>query len=441
MPMYRFVAAAIFSSLITGTAVWAIDPEANLQIKPGDQVVTVDVQNAQQLQAILDLELDIWSHEYGIGQIDVHASTEGRDALTKAGLSFKVKNADLMAERNRELAEIAQRSASDFTAYKDLAGLIAYINNLAATRPDICSVSTFGNSLEGRPMYVLRISGPGAGPKPAVFYHGLIHAREWIAGSVAIYLAEHLVNNYDTDPCLKDLVDKTEIYICPCVNPDGYNYTWTSDRMWRKNRRPNGDGTFGVDNNRNFGYQWGVIPGGGSSSSTNAQDYRGPSAFSEPETQNIANFITNHPNIKAYMDYHSYSQLVMWAWGYTPNLSPDNARFAAIGNYMQQLITAVNGVYYQPGPINTTIYQANGTSVDWAYGAANRFAYTTELRDTGSTGFLLPADQILPTCQENLQGILYLTRWAAYGLLIDLPNGPPTVLAAGQPTSFSVNIT
>ena len=436
----KYLAAVLAASFIAAGAARAVVDENNLQIKPGDQVITVQIQNEKQLQLLRDLDLDIWSHEYGVGPVDVHASVAQRDQLTKTGITFTVKNPDLMATRAREIAEINQRSAGDFTAYKDLNGLIAYINNLATTRPDICSVSSFGTSLEGRSMYVLKITGPNPGPKPAVFYHGLIHAREWIAGPVALYLAEYLTTHYDTDPCIADLVNKTEIYICPCVNPDGYNYTWATNRMWRKNRRNNGDGTFGVDNNRNFDYQWGVIPGGGSSSNGADDDYRGPLAFSEPETQNIRDFILNHPNIKAYIDYHSYSQLLMWPWGYTPNLSPDDAKFAAIGNFAERLLSSVNGVAYAAGPINTTIYQANGTTVDWAYGAANRFAFTTELRDTGTNGFLLPAAQILPTCQENLQTMLYLTRWSCYGILVDPVGTIPTQVNAGMSTNLTINI-
>ena len=178
MSKIRPIVVAIFSCLLGGAGAFAVDSEAKLEIKPGDQVVSVQIQNAQQLQVLENLDMDIWSHEYGVGPIDVHVSNSERDALTKAGLTYTVRNPDLMATRMRELSEIAQRSPGDFTAYKDLAGLNAYINNLAATRPDLCSVSSFGTSVEGRTMYVLRISGPSPGPKPAVFYHGLIHARE-----------------------------------------------------------------------------------------------------------------------------------------------------------------------------------------------------------------------------------------------------------------------
>ncbi|MBI5762960.1 MAG: hypothetical protein HZA51_05480 [Planctomycetes bacterium] len=431
---WGIVSLFIFAGTV-GTAL-AVDHS----IKPGDQVVAVDVQNAEQLKALLNLDLDIWSHEYGIGPMDVHASVDERKALQKAGLTWKVKNADLFAENLREQAELAVRSPGDFTAYKDFAGIEAYINNLATTRPDLCTVSTYGTSIQSRPLYVLKITGPNPGPKPAVFYHGLIHAREWITGPVSLYLAEYLVNNYDTNPCIQSLVNGMEFYIAPVVNPDGYVYTWTTTRLWRKNRRANAGGSFGVDLNRNFGYQWG-FDNSGSSGTASSDTYRGTSGFSEPETAAIRDFLIAHPNIKAYMDYHSYSQLLMWPWGYTPSLTPDNAKFAAIGNYMNQQIMAVHGMTYTAGPTNTTIYPANGVSIDYAYGAAGKFAYTIELRDTGATGFQLPADQITPTCQENLPAILYLSRYASTGVLLDIVGTPPSVIAAGSPTAvqFTIN--
>lgn len=434
-----FMASILLSFLSAGQA-------ADLGIKPGDQVVRVEVTTAERLTELESMGLDIWSHEIGVGPLDVYATPEDRERLEKAGFSYKVLNADVWRARQNEeeayrrhVERAARGLATPFDSYLPLADIVTYINNLAAARPDLCEVIDIGNSVEGRDIWVLRITGTGADPKPGVFYHGLIHAREWIAGPVVLYLATYLVDNYDTDPCVQALVDQTDFYLAPCVNPDGYEYTWTTNRMWRKNRRNNGT-SYGIDLNRNFGYQWGAIPGGGSSGTPSNDTYRGPSAFSEPETQAIRDFVQANPNIQAYMDYHSYSQLLMWPWGYTPSLPPDNAQFAAVGNVMQQLILDVHGTYYQPGPVNTTIYQANGVSIDWAYGVEEILAYTIELRDAGEFGFLLPPEQIVPTCEENLSGILYLSRWASKGILLDLQGPAPPQLVAGQATPISVTL-
>lgn len=443
-----------FFAAIIGLSFLPVGYAADLGIKPGDQVVRVDVTTAEGLKLLESMDLDIWSHEIGVGPLDVYVTPEDLKRLDQAGFTYRVLNPDVHRARQKEeqayqrhIEQAARGLATSFDSYLPLAEIETYIGSLVAARPDLCEVIDIGDSADGNDIddiLVLHITGAGAGPKPGVFYHSLIHAREWITAPVVLYLATHLVENYDTDPCVQALVDQTDFYLAPCVNPDGYEHTWSTYRMWRKNRKNNGDGTYGVDLNRNFGYQWGAIPGGGSSGSTNSDTYRGPSPFSELETQAIRDFVLAHPNITAYMDYHSYSQLLMWPWGYTPSLTPDNAKFSAVGNKMQQLIEAVHGTYYEPGPVNTTIYQANGVSIDWAYApppdGAGRFPFTIELRDSGEFGFVLPPEQILPTCEENLPGILYLSRWASSGILLDLQGPAPPQFVAGQATPISVTL-
>ena len=432
---------AISLASILAVVIVANAPAADLSIKPGDQVVRVDVQTKDQLDLLEAMDLDIWSHEIGVGPIDVHISPADAANLDKAGLTYKVLNGDLARSYANEKAQyLATRGlATPFDSYLPLADLTTFINNMAAARPDLCSVIDIGNSIQGRDIWVLKITGAGAGPKPAVFYHALQHAREWITAPVALYLANHLVQNYDTDPCIRALVDQSEIYISPCVNPDGYSYSWTNTRLWRKNRRANSGGSFGVDLNRNWAYGWG---GGGSSGSQNNETYRGTAAFSEPETQALRDFILGNTNIRGYMDYHSFSQLILWPFGNVCSAptEPDQSKFSMLGNRMQQLIEGVHQSYYEPGPICLTLYQASGGSVDYVYGTAGRTGFTIELRDTGEFGFELPADQIMPTCEENLPAILYLTRWATSGIYLDVPEEVPSLFAANVPTNVNVTI-
>jgi len=402
----------------------------------GHMLVRVDVRSAADLTLLQSISPDLWTDNPGIGLVDARIPPEQVAALEASGLSYKVLQSDLGPLLR--LHEQPAATRSDWDHYWNLAEMDTWLAGLVATYPDLCSISSIGNSVEGRPIKVLRISGPRTGTKPAVFYHAGIHAREWIGPPVVAYLAKYLVTNYRVDPGVTNLVDHTEFYLCLTVNPDGYNYTWTTNRLWRKNRRNNGS-CYGVDCNRNWALGWG---GGGSSSYPCDETYRGPSAFSEPETQALSNFIIAHPNIRAYMDYHSYSQLLMWPYGYANTLppEPDRTTFDTLGQEMQALLYGVHGVFYEQGPIYSTIYQASGGSVDWVYGAQDRFGFTIELRDTGTYGFELPPAQILPTCEENLPALLRLSQFASNDLTFSFPGGVPQYLPRGTPTTVQVDV-
>ena len=435
----------VFVSVLALTSVFVRSASAaDVTIKPGDQVVLVDIRSAEALEQILAMDLDLWSDYPGIRQVPVHVSVAERDALAAAGFSFSVINPDLWATYQRELSEHAQAPRQPFDQYPTLDEIIAFINNLAATHPELCEVFSIGNSIEGRPIWVLHIAGTGGDHKPAVFYHGLQHCREWIGGPVVLYLADYLVNNYGTNPDVTAMVNALDIYLAPCVNPDGYAYTWTTgNRLWRKNRRNNGDGTYGIDLNRNWLGGWGGV---GSSGNTGSETYRGPSPFSEPETAALSNFITTNFGIIAYMDYHSFDELILWPYGYVNIVppEPDYTTFNTMGTEIQSLIQGVHGVTYAQGPIYSTIYQCSGGSVDWTYGREDRLGLSIELRPSGNdpNGFILPPDQILPTCEENLPAIVHLTQWAAAQsrLALSLPNGAPAVLAPAADTPIDVDV-
>lgn len=149
-------------------------------------------------------------------------------------------------------------------------------------------------TIQGRNIWWLKISdNPNIDEnEPELFYNALHHAREAAGLSQIIFYMWYMLENYATNPDIKFLVDNTEMYFVPCVNPDGYEYNRTTNPggggMWRKNRRNNGS-TFGVDLNRNYGYNWGY-DNMGSSPTSSSDTYRGTAAFSEPETQAIRNF-------------------------------------------------------------------------------------------------------------------------------------------------------
>ena len=401
----------------------------------GHKVVMVDVQSQADLDLLLSITPDPWTDYPGAYPFPVRIPPDRMAALEQSGLRFEVLVDDLGPASRQHLEPGVSRG--DWDAYKNLSQIETYINNLAANYPGLCEVFSIGTSVEGRDIWVLHISGTPSGSKPAVFYHALIHCREWITAPVVLYLANHLTSNYGSNPDVTALVDGVDIYLAPCVNPDGYVYTWTTERYWRKNRRNNGGGVYGVDLNRNWGYQWGY-DNYGSSPYPSDETYRGPSAFSEPETQALRDFILADPNILAYMDYHSFSQLILWPWGYAclggPD-EPDATTFSNLGNTMHDDIYGVHGKYYDAGPICETIYSANGGSVDWVYGGADRIGFTIELRPAtgGLEGFSPSPMEILPTCQENLPALMHLTEWAYEQVTaqFSFPSGLPTALTPG----------
>lgn len=187
------------------------------------------------------------------------------------------------------------------------------------------------------------------------------------------------------------------------LNADVDVYTWKTNRLWRKTRSPNeGTTCVGTDGNRNFEYKWG---GSGSSPDPCSNEYHGSAPFSEIETKSVASFLSNIPDLIAYINFHSYSQFWMHAWGYTTELPLDNEAMSAVAEASVTALTAVHGTEYVYGPLGYTLYLCAGNAVDWMYGSLGiKYSYLVELRDTGEYGFLLPEDQIIPSGEETFVG-------------------------------------
>ena len=308
---------------------------------------------------------------------------------------------------------------------------------------------TAGKSLNGNAITGIHIYGSaGKGVKTAVVIHGTVHAREWISTMVTEYLAYNLLSNYGSSSEIKSFIDKYDFYFFPVVNPDGeypvrarqridaeysagFLYSQSNDRMWRKNRQStSGSSCIGHDINRNWPYQWSVP--GGASTDPCAQDFKGKAQGDTPEAQALSSWlkgIKSAQGLKLFIDYHSYSQLFMtrewttfshadqWdemlreaAYGYSCSaVTTNNAELQSLAKGAVAAIKAVHGVSFQYGPICSTIYQATGSSVDYVNDVVGSdYTFTSELRDTGNYGFVLPAAQILPSGEEAYAGVRYL---------------------------------
>lgn len=327
------------------------------------------------------------------------------------------------------LAGSVARGEDWFSNYRPLEDIEAKLRALADDRPDLVTLVDIGDSVEGRDIWALRISGSPTA-RPGVLFNGTQHAREWISPMVNMYIADRLVRGYDSDPQIRSLLDRAEVFVVPVVNPDGYVYTWTDDRMWRKNRRYDPDsGFYGVDLNRNWGAHWGQE---GSSGLPQSPLYRGETPFSEPETAALRDFFLANPGIVANIDYHSYGQYILSPYSYDDRLPPDHDLLMDIGVGMQSEIVSVHGELYRVGPACETLYQISGSSIDWVYDTQGALAYLIELRPSGPPYFELSPADIIPTCQENLPAALYLidrsigvpepaTLWLLTMLALSLP--------------------
>jgi murein tripeptide amidase MpaA len=297
----------------------------------------------------------------------------------------------------------------------------AELSAIAAAHPDICQLYSIGQSWESRELWVMKVSdNPTQNEsEPEVYINGGIHAREWIADEVPLYYLNWLVDNYGTDTQATWLVDNRQIYISPCVNPDGLVYCQNVGD-WRKNRRDNGDGTFGVDLNRNWagacnGDPSGDWGGAGASHTTGSETYCGPSAFSEPETQAMRDFILAH-DFQIMITYHSWAEEVYWPWGYdTAVQTPHDAYQSALAVEF----AAING--YTPMQ-SAASYFTTGDTDDWTYGynwytlGRENYPFTIEL----GTQFQPPQSQITPICQMNL-GVNQLATEAVDNIHLDSP--------------------
>jgi len=321
---------------------------------------------------------------------------------------------DITAHLNEQLEnepDPAPRGASFFDAYQTFETIDARLD-LYAQDPRVAIVEV-GLTLEGRMVRGVRITGdPGDPPKPAVLVNGGQHAREWISPASTMYLIEQLLSGDGTSPAVTTALDGVDFYVIPVVNADGYAYSWTpGNRFWRKNRRPNPDGSFGVDPNRNWSEGWGLSTG--SSGFPSSAAYRGPFPFSEPCTDNLRAFIESRPEIRAHVDVHNFAQLLLGAWAYTNDPAPYPETLLPLGEAINLAIVLENGADYDFETGAGSIGFASGAMPDWTFGELGVMSWTLELRDQGQFGFTLPASEIIPTSEEAFAGILRLARQIA----------------------------
>ncbi|XP_076452079.1 zinc carboxypeptidase-like [Babylonia areolata] len=351
------------------------------------------------------------------------------DALKEAGITVKVQSSDLQADIDAEMRESqanqrkhhdsVQRNGDvlfEHNYYRRLVEVNELMYEFAARYPNLAVMKWMDHEThEGRTVYYIEIGTQSATDKDVIFIEGLAHSREWIATASLLYTMDKMLKMYNVDPIITEALTKYTWVIIPVVNPDGYEYTWNYDRMWRKNRNPiHGANCKGVDLNRNYDMMFGST---GVSHRCSDDTYLGKAPFSEPETQNVRDlFLQLKPRIVSFLSVHAYSQLLLHPWGYinsnNPSDKPENIdKLIAVGKKMQAALQSLGRRYALGTPYQVLGYGASGAAEDWALQEKpGIYSYCYELRPrTYWEGhFVLDPKHIIPTGHELLQSLLVL---------------------------------
>ncbi|KAJ8927938.1 hypothetical protein NQ314_019569 [Rhamnusium bicolor] len=228
-----------------------------------------------------------------------------------------------------------------------------------------------------------------------------------VTSAVSSYILNEILTS--TNETVRRMATSHDWYVFPIFNPDGFVYSHTTDRMWRKTRVPHSILCTGADPNRNWDYYWNH---GGTSNSPCTDTYRGPAPFSEPSCKSMADFIsTIGHQLVAYLSFHSYSQLLLLPYGYTNEHLENYDQAYEIGLKSVEALAQRYGTQYRVGTVYEIIYPASGSSADWVKGVFKTpLVYGYELRDQGQYGFLLPPEQIIPTAEETLDSVITMLR-------------------------------
>ena len=482
-PMFKSTPIALALSLLTIAPTTALAQQGqqveriDLLSQPlptayeGQMVVSVRINSVQQLEAALVLAVSSWTERPGLGEVTLQIHADQLDALQKLGVNPIVQIPDLQAHNQQNWLALVERERRDiankagafrpldqqnpqgssthdenwFTAYKQLADIYAYLDTQITAHPELVTKADIGDTIQSRDIFSYTITAPDEPgnltvDRPVILWNGCQHAREWVSPMTVTYIASRLINDYGVDPEVTALMNSIRFVIVPVSNPDGYLYSWSSERYWRKNRRNNGGGTFGVDLNRNWDSV--AFAGDGTSSDPSSDVYHGGSPFSEPETDALSTYAMNFgSDLASHIDYHTYSQLILWPLGYAVGLvtpEPDRTFFQELSGDMSDLILSESGAFYDPIQ-SWQLYAAAGTCSDWFYDGAGVPSFTIELRPAagaGFDGFSPPDTVILPTAQENWEAAkLFAIRTTQ---AMSLSHDPIDVIQANTPTEVTL---
>lgn len=365
---------------------------------------------------------------------NVH-TREQRTEITRIGAAIEDVGSDWVniiatQQEAKALAKLGYRlevqppfNSMDFprddAAYHNYQELTQEIDQVVAQYPEIAQKFSIGKSYEGRDLWAVKISDDVNVDEnePEVLYVGLHHAREHLTVEMTLYLLHQFTEGYGVDTRITNLVNQREIYIVFNINPDGGEYDITNDsyHMWRKNRQPNKNGSFGTDLNRNYGYKWNCC--GGSSNNPSSETYHGTSGFSAPETAALRDFIQSRnidgkQQIRSSITFHTFSELILYPYGYTYTDVPSDMTADDQAVFKTWAQTMAKSNKYTPQQASD-LYIADGDMTDWAYGTQKIFAFTFEMFPKSQfPGFYPPDELIARETARNKEAALYLAEQA-----------------------------
>ncbi|XP_069589798.1 carboxypeptidase O isoform X4 [Ranitomeya imitator] len=393
----------------------------------GDQVLQIIPEHKDQVECFQRVcrtfQLDLWKplqpEDINVRSV-VHVRIPSialqpvNEAMLHCSLSFKilVDNLSQLTGSPKETRIRQQRSTSDYdyTKYHPMEEIYDWINLMTEKHGDLVTQHNLGFTYESRPIHYLKISKPSNDPKKIIWMDCGIHAREWIAPAFCQWFVKEIVLNHQRDSRIQKVLKNIDLYVLPVLNIDGYIYTWTTDRLWRKSRSKHENGTcYGVDLNRNFNVKWCSF---GSSTNCTSNLFCGTSPVSEPETKAVVDFVEiRKSEMICFLTIHSYSQFILTAHGYTKNLPNSYNETIKVAEMAASELKKKYGTVYKVGSFANLLYEASGTSQDWVHDLGIEFSYTIELRDNGTYQFVLPEDQIQPTCEETMAGVLKIIEY------------------------------
>nr|XP_061803257.1 carboxypeptidase B2-like [Nerophis lumbriciformis] len=338
--------------------------------------------------------------------VPANSSDTVKDLLQRYDMGHEVllDNTNLLIEMQTRNDSTDPRSSTSFyERYHSLEDIYYWINRTAQDHPNTIKTILLGSSYEKRPLYALKLSFNSEN-KNALWIDCGIHAREWISPAFCLWFVQYALAFYKQNQDITDILDNMDVYILPVMNPDGYRYTWTTNRMWRKNRSISlRHSCVGVDLNRNFDANWCTE---GASNDPCSEIYCGAFPESEPESEAVANFLRSKKDtIKLYLSIHAYSQMLLFPYSCTMDEAENHNDLLEMAQEASQNIRRYYRNTYKYGAGAQTIYLAPGGSDDWAYNLGIKYSFTFELQDRGRFGFLLPPSHISRACNEALLAV------------------------------------